>query len=106
MDDKNDPDRPRLEYNAKPQFPEIINVAGEATYDGVDNASDNNSNGDDDGDSSPEEDTSDLFPPTPRSSSPAPDEPQPLGLHRRFGRSNFDDYELVIIHRTMKNPSG
>lgn len=47
---------------------------------------------------SDEEKTSDLFPPTPRSLSrcpPPPEEPQPLGLNRRFGMSSFDDYELV-----------
>lgn len=56
-----------------------------------------------------DENTSDFFPPTPRSLSPvvAPDEPQPFGLHRRFGQSSYDDYELVLrpdrITGTYKN---
>lgn len=48
-----------------------------------------------DEDADDEVNTSDLFPPTPRSLSPSPKEPQPLGLHRRFGLSSYNDYELV-----------
>lgn len=50
---------------------------------------------------SDEEKTSDLFPPTPRSLSPCtppPEEPQPLGLNRRFGMSSFDDYDVITVH--------